>query len=98
MQRADIRGADLEGAVAANSNLTEAYMCGAHLNGTDLRGADLDGAFCSGTHFIKADIRGVRHLAAAKGIEYAAFVEVIAAPDERELIEQKKRIKKAEFA
>jgi uncharacterized protein YjbI with pentapeptide repeats len=54
LERADLRGAHLEGA----------NLCGAHLSAADLRGAHLEGANLCGAHLSAADLRGA-HLEGA---------------------------------
>jgi hypothetical protein len=52
-ERADLKGAYLQGANLRGADLQGAYLQGANLRGADLRGADLQGANLRG-----ADLRG----------------------------------------
>jgi uncharacterized protein YjbI with pentapeptide repeats len=63
LQGADLRGADLQGADLRGADLQGAYLRGAdlrgaYLQGADLRGADLQGADLRGADLQGADLRG----------------------------------------
>ena len=55
-ERADLRGADLQGAYLQRADLRGAYLQRADLRGADLQGADLQGAYLQG-----ADLRGAKN-------------------------------------
>ena len=56
--RADLRGANLDGADLYGANLCGANLDGADLYGADLCGANLDGADLYGANLCGADLRG----------------------------------------
>jgi uncharacterized protein YjbI with pentapeptide repeats len=57
-ERANLRGANLEGADLRRANLEGADLEGANLRGADLEGADLRGANLRGAYLRGADLRG----------------------------------------
>ena len=57
-QRANLRGADLQGADLRGANLRGADLQRANLQGADLQGADLRGADLQGADLRGADLRG----------------------------------------
>jgi uncharacterized protein YjbI with pentapeptide repeats len=89
LERADLRGADLNGA-----NLSEANLIGANLRGANLSVADLIGAILGGANLSKADLSGANlrraclngaYLAAANlseaNLRHAKFNEYTTLPD-----------------
>jgi hypothetical protein len=57
-KKADLRGADLQGAYLRGADLQGAYLQGADLQGAYLQGADLRGAYLQGAYLQGADLRG----------------------------------------
>ena len=57
-QRANLRGAYLEGAYLRGANLEGADLKGAYLEGADLKGANLRGADLKGAYLEGADLKG----------------------------------------
>jgi uncharacterized protein YjbI with pentapeptide repeats len=58
MEKSDLRGTYLDGAVLCGAHLEGADLSGAHLEGADLSGAHLEGADLSGAHLEGADLSG----------------------------------------
>ncbi len=57
-ERADLRGANLQGAYLSGTNLQKADLRAANLEGADLRGANLQGAALRGANLQGAALRG----------------------------------------
>jgi len=57
-QRADLRGANLQGADLRGANLQRADLRGANLQGANLQGADLQGADLRDAYLRDADLQG----------------------------------------
>jgi uncharacterized protein YjbI with pentapeptide repeats len=58
VEQADLRGADLAGAVFWRMDLRRAQLAGANLTGADLGGADLESADLSGARLERANLMG----------------------------------------
>ena len=71
--RADLKGADLEGAYLRGADLEGAYLRGADLEGADLRGADLEGADLEGAYLRGAYLKGAKNYYNS----HSFFVEIV---------------------
>ena len=58
LRGADLQGADLRGAYLRGADLQGAYLRGAYLRGAYLQGADLRGAYLQGADLRGADLQG----------------------------------------
>jgi uncharacterized protein YjbI with pentapeptide repeats len=75
MIRANLSRILVHFSVLAGADLTEADLSNADFSKADLSGADLTGADVTGTNFDGADLRGVRGLDKARGINQALNLE-----------------------